>query len=76
MRDICDNYEVFLILDEMKTGMGRTGTLGACEAFGLEYPTPEIGWAISKGLFIRGVVTGGTLKNASVNRIEPPGIIR
>ncbi len=42
---------------------------------GLEYPTPEIGWAVSKGLFSRGIVTGGTLNNAKVNRIEPPGII-
>mgnify|MGYP001826614103 FL=1 len=42
---------------------------------GLEYPTPEMGWAVSKGLFKRGVMTGGTLNNAKVNRIEPPGII-
>jgi putrescine aminotransferase len=42
---------------------------------GLEYPTPEVGWAVSKGLFKRGIVTGGTLNNAKVNRIEPPGII-
>ena len=42
---------------------------------GLEYPTPEIGWAVSKGLFKRGVMTGGTLNNAKVNRIEPPGVI-
>ncbi len=178
LRDICDQYGVFLILDEIQTGMGRTGTLWACEAcgvvpdiltfgkafgggvmpitgiiarphlwteqlqenpwilgsptfggnplacsaaiaaikytlendlpaqikekgeylieklqglqkkhkilidvrgkgllIGLEYPTPEIGWAVSKGLFKRGIVTGGTLNNAKVNRIEPPGII-
>ncbi|MBW1892055.1 MAG: putrescine aminotransferase, partial [Deltaproteobacteria bacterium] len=42
---------------------------------GLEYPTPEMGWAVSKGLFKRGVMTGGTLNNAKVNRLEPPGII-
>ena len=42
---------------------------------GLEYPTEEIGWEVSKGLFKRGVLTGGTLNNAKVNRIEPPGII-
>ena len=42
---------------------------------GLEYPTEEIGWAVSKGLFKRGVLTGGTLNTAKVNRIEPPGII-
>jgi putrescine aminotransferase len=179
LREICDRYEVFLIFDEIQTGMGRTGAMWACEeagvtpdimtygkAFGggvmpitgiiarphlwtqelqdnpwvlgsptfggnplacsaaiaaikytlendlpgqvrdkglyfmkklaelqkkypilvdvrgkglligLEYPTPEIGWAVSKGLFKRGVMTGGTLNNARVNRIEPPGTIR
>jgi putrescine aminotransferase len=178
LREICDRYDVLLILDEIQTGMGRTGTLWACEAHdvvpdiltfgkafgggvmpitgiaarphlwvddlkdnpwilgsptfggnplacaaaiaaikytiendlprqiaekgaylmdklialkaqhqilvdvrgkgllvGLEYPTKEIGWEVSKGLFKRGVLTGGTLNNAKVNRIEPPGII-
>jgi len=178
LREICDKYGVFLIFDEIQTGMGRTGTLWACEDYdvvpdimtfgkafgggvmpitgiisrphlwtdelkenpwilgsptfggnplacaaaiaainftvendipgqikkkgayimdklyglqkkhsilvdvrgkgfliGLEYPTEEIGWAVSKGLFKRGVMTGGTLNNAKVNRIEPPGII-
>jgi putrescine aminotransferase len=178
LREICDKYDVLLILDEIQTGMGRTGTLWACEAHdvvpdiliygkafgggvmpitgiaarphlwvddlkdnpwilgsptfggnplacaaaiaaikytiendlprqieekgvylmdklialkekhqilvdvrgkgllvGLEYPTEEIGWEVSKGLFKRGVLTGGTLNNAKVNRIEPPGII-
>ena len=42
---------------------------------GLEYPTEEMGWAVSKGLFKRGVMTGGTLNNSKVNRIEPPGIL-
>ncbi len=179
LREICDQYGVFLIFDEIQTGMGRTGTLWACEGYGvvpdimtfgkafgggvmpitgiiarphlwtdelkenpwilgsptfggnplacaaaiaalkftiendipgqiqekgtyfmeklaglqkkypilkdvrgkgfligLEYPTPEMGWAVSKGLFKRGVMTGGTLNNAKVNRIEPPGILR
>ena len=178
LREICDEYGVFLIFDEIQTGMGRTGTLWACEGYGvvpdimtfgkafgggvmpitgiiarphlwtdelkenpwvlgsptfggnplacaaaiaamkftiendlpgqiqakgeyfmeklaglqkkhpmlvdvrgkgfligLEYPTPEMGWAVSKGLFKRGVMTGGTLNNAKVNRIEPPGIL-
>jgi len=178
VREICDKYDVFMIVDEIQTGMGRTGTLWACEyydvvpdilvygkAFGagvmpitgiiarphlwvdkikdnpwilgsptfggnplacaaaiagikftlendipgqmaekgeyllgklkelqkrhpilinvrgkglliaLEYPTSEMGWAVSRALFKRGVMTGGTLVNSKANRIEPPGTI-
>ncbi len=41
---------------------------------GIEYPSPEIGWAVSKGWFSRGVMTGGTLNNSKTGRIELPGI--
>ncbi|OGR12497.1 MAG: putrescine aminotransferase [Desulfobacula sp. GWF2_41_7] len=178
LRTICDKYNVILIFDEIQTGMGRTGSMWACEEYdvvpdilafgkafgggvmpitgiiarphlwteqlkenpwilgsptfggnplacaaaiaainytvktdlpgqikekgiylmkglqklkekysilvdvrgkglliGLEYKTHQIGWAVSKGLFKRRIMTGGTLNNARVNRIEPPGII-
>lgn len=46
IREICDKYGVLLILDEVMCGMGRTGTLHACEQEGI---TPDI-MTIAKGL--------------------------
>ena len=46
IREICDRYGVLLILDEVMCGMGRTGTLYACEQDGV---APDL-LAIAKGL--------------------------
>ena len=35
IREICDKYGVLLMLDEVMSGMGRTGTLYACEEDGV-----------------------------------------
>ena len=46
IREICDEYGVLLILDEVMCGMGRTGSLFACEQEGI---VPDI-VTIAKGL--------------------------
>ena len=46
VRQICDRHGILLILDEVMCGMGRTGTLHACEQDGV---SPDL-MAIAKGL--------------------------
>lgn len=46
IREICDEHDILLILDEVMCGMGRTGTLFAYEQEGIE---PDM-VAIAKGL--------------------------
>jgi adenosylmethionine-8-amino-7-oxononanoate aminotransferase len=46
VREICGRHGILLILDEVMCGMGRTGTLHACEQEGV---SPDL-MAIAKGL--------------------------
>jgi adenosylmethionine-8-amino-7-oxononanoate aminotransferase len=46
IRELCDKHGILLILDEVMCGMGRTGTLHACEQ---EEVTPDL-LVIAKGL--------------------------
>jgi hypothetical protein len=46
VREVCDRHGILLILDEVMCGMGRTGTLHACEQEGI---TPDL-MTIAKGL--------------------------
>ncbi len=46
VREVCDRHGVLLILDEVMCGMGRTGTLHACEQEGV---APDL-LVIAKGL--------------------------
>ncbi|MBT4932315.1 MAG: aspartate aminotransferase family protein [Rhodospirillaceae bacterium] len=46
IREICDQYGVLLILDEVMCGMGRTGSLYACEQEGV---SPDL-LCMAKGL--------------------------
>ena len=46
VREVCDRHGVLLILDEVMCGMGRTGSLHACEQEGV---TPDL-LVIAKGL--------------------------
>ncbi|MEM1078311.1 MAG: aspartate aminotransferase family protein [Pseudomonadota bacterium] len=62
IREICDAYGVLLILDEVMCGMGRTGTIFACEQDGI---SPDI-VTVAKGLGAGYAPIGAMLASARI----------
>lgn len=60
VRDLCNRYDALLIVDEVATGFGRTGTMFACEQ---ESVCPDL-MTVAKGL------TGGYLPLAATLATE------
>jgi len=62
VRELCDRFGVLLILDEIQTGMGRTGTFLACEQDGI---VPDI-VAMAKSLGGGVATIGATIATTKV----------
>jgi 4-aminobutyrate aminotransferase len=50
LRDLCDRYDILLIVDEVQSGMGRTGKWWAIENFGIEPDIICAGKGIASGI--------------------------
>ena len=61
LRQVCDEFGLILALDEVQTGMGRTGNLFAHEAYGV---TPDV-ISVAKGI-AGGFPMGAILANEEV----------
>jgi ornithine--oxo-acid transaminase len=68
-REICDRHNVALILDEIQTGLGRTGRLLAEEHEGIEADLTLVGKALSGGFYPISAV----LSNNQVMDVLQPG---
>jgi acetylornithine/succinyldiaminopimelate/putrescine aminotransferase len=64
LRQRCDETGALLILDEIQTGMGRTGTLFAFEQFGIEPDILLLGKALGGGMPLGAFVASTERMNA------------
>jgi ornithine--oxo-acid transaminase len=69
VREICEENNVILVLDEIQTGLGRTGALLAEEHEGIEADLTLIGKALSGGFY----PVSAVLSNKEVLEILKPG---
>jgi ornithine--oxo-acid transaminase len=60
VRDICNRHNILLILDEIQTGLGRTGVLLAESHSGIEADLTLVGKALSGGFYPISAVLSGT----------------
>jgi ornithine--oxo-acid transaminase len=70
LRRICDESRVLLILDEIQSGLGRTGTMFAFEHEGIRPDGVTIGKALSGGFY----PVSALLARAEVMDVFTPGI--
>ncbi|THD77538.1 MAG: ornithine--oxo-acid transaminase [Phenylobacterium sp.] len=68
-RELCTQHGVILILDEIQTGLGRTGKLLAEEHEGVEADLTLIGKALSGGFY----PVSAVLSNSEVMNVLHPG---
>jgi len=61
LRKLCDRYNILLIVDEVQSGMGRTGKWWAIENFGVEPDIVCVGKGIASGVPLGAVIARKSL---------------
>lgn len=66
LRSLCDEKDILLIFDEIQCGMGRTGTMFACQRYGVKPDIMTVAKALGCGLPI-----GAFLTNEKAASLKP-----
>jgi len=61
IRDLCDTHGIVMVIDEVQTGVGRTGTMWACEHDDVEPDIMCIGKGLASGLPLAGIIAKSDL---------------
>ena len=61
VQNLCDKYNVILIVDEVQSGMGRTGKLFAYQNFNITPHIIQIGKGAGGGIPLGGIIVGEKL---------------
>jgi 4-aminobutyrate aminotransferase / (S)-3-amino-2-methylpropionate transaminase / 5-aminovalerate transaminase len=64
VRSLADEHGIVLIVDEVQTGFGRTGTMFAIEQFGVEPDLMTVAKSVAAGLPLSGVVGRAEIMDA------------
>ncbi len=64
VRRICDDNGVVLVIDEVQTGLGRTGKMFAIEHYGIEPDLMTVAKSIAAGLPLSGVIGKAEIMDA------------
>jgi 4-aminobutyrate aminotransferase/(S)-3-amino-2-methylpropionate transaminase len=64
IRRLCDDYGIVLVIDEVQTGFGRTGTFWAVEQYGFEPDLMVVAKSIAAGLPLSGVIGKAEIMDA------------
>ncbi len=57
LRRLCDKYDILLMVDEVQSGMGRTGKWWAIEHFGIEPDIVCVGKGIASGIPLGAIIS-------------------
>lgn len=72
LRRACDEHDILLVIDETRTGMGRTGRMFGCEHFGTQADVLLAATGLNSGMPIHALIAPETLLSSDEGLVAAP----